>query len=100
MLALVEINYPADTNVIKKTKAKLDDYEALLRHLQMPYQDYRFDMILLIMGVLDYAARDLKFILEKLNFHKKEPRNITRNLLTILISVTITVVKTFMGFDI
>ena len=79
---VVEISFSADVNITKKTKEQLDNYVALLRNLQTLYQDYKFEMIPIIVGALDYVPKELKTNLEALNFDEKEVRNITRKLQT------------------
>ena len=44
--AVVVISCPADVNIKKKPKEKLDNYAVLLRNLQMLYQDYKFEITL------------------------------------------------------
>ena len=46
---------------MKKIKEKLDSYAALLRML---YQDYKFEMIPIIIGALGYIPKKLKANLE------------------------------------
>ena len=41
--SVVEISCPADVNIAKKSKEKLDNYAALLRNLQMLYHEYKFE---------------------------------------------------------
>ena len=96
--AVVEISCPADMNITKKAKEKLDDYVALLRNLQMLYQGYKFEMVPIIVGALGYVPKELKTNLEKLNFNEKEVKSITRKLQTISVSGTVKIMKTFMGF--
>ena len=50
----------------------LDNYAALLRNFQMLYYDYKFEMILLMIGGLGFN--------EKVNFYEKEVQNITRKI--------------------
>ena len=85
-------------NITKKTKEKLDNCAALLRNLQMLYQDYKFEMIPIIVGTLGFFPKELKTNLEKLNFDEKEVENITRKVQTISASGTVKIMKTFMGF--
>ena len=64
----------------------------------MLYQDYKFEMIPIIVGALGYVPKELKTNLEKLNFNEKEVKSITRQLQTISVSGTVKIMKTFMGF--
>ena len=96
--AVVEISCPADMNITKKAKEKLDNYAALLRNLQMLYQGYKFEMVPIIVGALGYVPKELKTNLEKLNFNENEVKSITRKLQTISVSGTVKIMKTFMGF--
>ena len=61
-------------------------------------QDYKFEMIPIIIGALGYVPNELKTNLEKLNFNEKEVKSTTRKLQTISASGTVTVMKTFIGF--
>ena len=88
-----------DVNITKKTKEKLDDYPALLRNLQMLYQDYKFEMIPIIVGALGYVPKELKSNLEKLNFNEKGVKIIARKLQTISVSGTVKIMKPFVGFN-
>ena len=78
-----------------KTKEKLDEYAALLRNLQMLYQDCKFEMIPIIVGALGYVSKDLKTNLEKLNFDEKEVKSITRKLQTISVSRTVKIMTNY-----
>ena len=95
---VVEISCPADVNITKKSKEKLDNYAALLRNLQMLYHKYKFEMVPIIIGALGYVTNDLKANLEKLNFNDSEIKAISRKLQTISVSGTVKIVKTFIGF--
>ena len=85
-------------NITKKTKEKLDYYAALLPNLQMLYQDYKFQMIPILIVALGYVPKELKTNLEKLISDEKEVKIITRKLQTISVSGTVKIMKTFMGF--
>ena len=80
---VVEISCPADVNIAKKSKEKLDNYAALLRNLQMLYHEYKFEMVPIIIDALGYVPNDLKANLEKLNFNENEIKAISRKLQTI-----------------
>ena len=86
---VVEISCPADVNITKKSKEKLDNYAALLRNLQMLYHEYKFEMVPIIIGELGYVPNDLKANLEKLNFNDNEIKAISRKLQTISVSGTV-----------
>ena len=60
----------------------------------MMYNDYKFEMIPIIIGELGFFWNDLKTSLENLNFEKK--RN--RKLQSIIVSGTVKIVKTFIRF--
>ena len=96
--AAVEISCPADVNIMKKTKENLDNYPALLRNLQMLYHEYKFEMVPIITGALCYVPKDLQTNLEKLNLMKRN-RKRHQKLQTISVSGTVTIVKTFMDFE-
>ena len=98
--AVVEMSCPADVNIVEKTKEKFNDYAALLRSLQMLYQDYKLEMIPIVDGALGYVPKELKTSLEKLSFYEKEVENITRKVQTISVSGTVKIMKTVMGFKV
>ena len=64
----------------------------------MLYQDYKFEMIPIIVGALGSVPKELKTNLEKLNFNEKEVERITRKLQGISVSDTVKSMKTFLGF--
>ena len=96
--AVVEISCPADINIMKKIKEKLENYATLLRNLQMLYHDYKFEVVPIIIGAPGYVPKDLKTNLEKLNCNEKEIKTITRMLQAISVSGTVKIIRTFMGF--
>ena len=91
--AVVEMSCPADVNITKKTKERLNKYVALLRNLQMLYQDYKFEMIPVIVGALGYFPTGLKTNQDKLSFDEKEIQNIRRKLKTISVSGTVKIME-------
>ena len=60
---------------MRKAKEKLKNYAILLRDLEMLYQDYRFEMITVIIGAKGCILEEFKVNLEKLNFDEKEEQN-------------------------
>ena len=67
-------------NRTKKAKEKLDNYAALVQNLQNLYQDYKFEMIPIVVGALGFFHKELRTNLEKLNFNEKEIKSIPRKL--------------------
>ena len=59
----------------------------------MMYNDYKFEMIPIIIGTFGFVPNELKTSLEK-----KEAKSLIRKLQTITISDTVTIVKTFIRF--
>ena len=64
----------------------------------MMYNDYKFEMIPIIIGAFGFVLNDLKTSLGNLNFDKKETKNLIRKLQTITVSGTVKIVKTFIRF--
>ena len=61
----------------------------------MMYNDYKFEMIPIIIGAFGFAPNDLKMCLGNLNFDKKETESVIKKLQTISVSGTVKIVKTF-----
>ena len=61
----------------------------------MMCNDYKFEMIPIIIGAFGFVLNDLKTSLENLNFDKKEKKSFIRKLQTITVSSTVKTVKTF-----
>ena len=93
--SVIEISRPADVNMTQKTNEKLQKYAPLLANLQMIYNDYKFEMIPIIIGAFGFVPNDLKTSLGNLNFDKKETKSLIRKLQTITISAIVKIVKTF-----
>ena len=79
----------------RKTNEKLQKYAPLLANLQMIYNDYKFEMIPIIIGAFGFVLNDLKTSLGNLNFDKKETKGLIRKLQIITISAIVKIVKTF-----
>ena len=62
------------------------------------YQDYKFEMIPIIVGALGEVPKELKTNLEKLNSDEKEVKSITTKLQIRSVSGTVKIIETFMGF--
>ena len=74
--SVIEISCPADVNITRKTNDKVQKYAPLLRNLQMMYNDYKFELIPIIIGAFGFIPNDLKISLENLNFDKKETKSL------------------------
>ena len=57
--SVIEISCPADVNVTRKTNEKSLKYAPLLRNLQMMYNDYKFEMIPIIIGAFGFVPNDV-----------------------------------------
>ena len=64
----------------------------------MMYNDYKFEMIPIIIGAFGFVPNDLKASLENLNFVKKETKSLIRKLQNITVSGTVKIAKTFSKF--
>ena len=78
--SLIEISCPADVNITQKTNDKLQKYAPILRNLEMMYDDYKFEMIPIIIGAFGFVTKNLKKSLRNSYFHKKETRSFIRKL--------------------
>ena len=87
-------------NVTKKAKEKLYNYAALPGNLQLLHQDYKFELIPIVVSALGFVTKELKTNLETLNFDEKEVQNITRKLHTTSVSGTLKIMKKFLGFKV
>ena len=76
----------------------MERYAPLMRNLQMMYNDYKFEMVPIVIGAFGFIAKDLKTLLESLNFDKKEVKCTIRKLQAIAVSGTVKIVKTFIRF--
>ena len=64
----------------------------------MMYNDYKFEMVPIVIGAFGFIPKDLKTLLESLNFDKKEVKCTIRKLKAIAVSGTVKIVKTFIRF--
>ena len=95
---VIEISCPADINITRKINEKMERYAPLMRNLQMMYNDYKFEMVPIVIGAFGFIPKDLKTSLESLNFDKKEVKCIIRKLQATAVSGTVKIVKTFIRF--
>lgn len=94
--SIVEISCPADVNVSRRTKEKIDKYGPLIRNMQMLYGEYKFSMVPIIIGCLGYVSKDLSNYLIEIGLEK----NLIRKLESLTVSGTVKIVKSFLGFNI
>ena len=73
-------------------------YAPLLRNLRMMCNNYKIEMIPIIIGAFDVAPISLKTSLGNLNFDKKEAKSLIRKLQTITVSSAVKIVKIFIRF--
>ena len=77
--SVIEISCPANVNITRKTNEKLQKYAPLLRNPQTKYNDYKFEMIPIIIGAFGFVLSDLKILT------KKETKSLIRKLQTITV---------------
>ena len=96
--SVIKISCPADASTTRKTNETLQKYGPLLKNLQMMYNDYKFEIIPIIIGAFDFVPNNLKTSLGNLNFDKKEIRKSKiRKLQTITVLGIVNIVKTFIS---
>ena len=59
LCSTVEFSCPADINITEKVNDKINVYGLLICNLQIMYQQYKFDKILIIVGALSYIPKCL-----------------------------------------
>ena len=55
--SILEFGYRADVNISNKANEKNNVYGMLIRNMQILYPDYKFNMIPIIVGVLEYIPK-------------------------------------------
>ena len=64
----------------------------------MMYNNFKFEMMSIIIGAFGFARNDLKTSLGNLNLYKKETKSVIRKFQTITVSGAVKFVKTFVRF--
>ena len=91
---IIEFSCPADINIGKQIKEKIDNYGPLIRNLQIMYQNYDFKSIPIIIGAMRYVPTTLSRHLTQ-----KQSQYLTRILQSLSISGTVKIFKTFLKFN-
>lgn len=55
MCTIVEFSCLLDINSIKKFNEKLEVYAPLARNIQSVYPDYKFEIVLVVLGTMEYV---------------------------------------------
>ena len=82
---------PLDSNIAKKVAENKNNYGPLIRNMQIIYPNYKFEMILVVIGCLGYVQNDLKTYMKQLGFDDKEIPFLERRLQIASISVTVNI---------
>ena len=77
---IIEFSCPADINVSSKCEEKVATYGPLIRNLQIMYKDYRFKMLLVVVGALGAIPNATKESLKEIKFSKIEISKLLRKL--------------------
>ena len=78
--AVVDFSCPLDSNITKKVAEKKNNYEPLIRNMQIMYPNYKFEMIPIVIGCLGYVQNDLKMSMKQLGSDDKEIPFLVRRL--------------------
>ena len=70
--SILEFSCPANANISIKVYEKNNVYGILTRNMQILYQDYKFNVIPIIVGALGYIPKCLKRYICDLGFDEKE----------------------------
>ena len=96
---ILEFSCPCHVNLINKTTEKINTYGPLICNLQTSYPRYRFEMIPIVVGALDYVAKSLVSYVKKLGFEHKDAIFVIRKLQNLETSRTVKICKTFLKFN-
>ena len=96
---IIEFSCPTDTSIGKKIKEKIDNYVALIRTLQMMYENYDFKFIPIVIGAMGYVRKTLNRYLQDLELSQKQSQHLTRILQCLSIPGTVKIPKTFLKFN-
>ena len=99
MCTIIEFSCPADTNIGKKIKEKIDNYGPLIRNLQMMYENYNFKFIPIVIGAMGYVSKTLDRYLKDIELTQKQSQHLIRVLQCLSISGTVKISKTFLKFN-
>ena len=91
---VIEISIPLDFNTSNRQIVKMDKYMPLVSKMQQMYQNYKFQIIPVIIGCLGAIPKSLVRNLKKLGFD--EPKQVTRRLQKTALLGSLKIMKTFM----
>ena len=69
---VVNFSCPLDSNITKKVAQKKNNYGPLIRNMQIMYPNYKFEMILVVIGCFSYVQNNLEMYIKQLGFNDKE----------------------------
>ena len=96
---IIEFSYPADINIAKKIKEKIDNYGPLIKNLQMIYENYDFKFTPIVIGTMGYVPKTLNRYLQDLELTQKQSQHLTKLLQFLPVSGTVKISKTFLKFN-
>ena len=96
---VVDFSCPLDSNITKKVAEKKNNYEPLIRNMQIMYPNYKLEMIPVVIGCLGFVQSDLEMYMKQLRFDNKEILFLVRRLQIASMSGTVNTCKTFFNFN-
>ena len=97
--SIIEFSCPLDININKKTNEKLENYDPLVRNLQIMYPDYKFQVAPIVVGAMGYVSKTLTNYLKMIGFNEKESKALIPKLQIKSIIGTVKICKTFLNFN-
>ena len=89
LCTIIKFSCPADIDISRKIDGKMNTYGLLLRNLQILYQEYKFEMIPIVVGALGYVPKCLTQYLSQLGFNTIKIRKVIRKMQNISVSGTV-----------
>ena len=96
LCSVIAFSCPADINISRKIDENMNTCGPLLRIL---YPEYKFEMIAIVVGALDYVPKCLTQYLRQLGFNTIELRKTVRKMQNVSVSGTVKICKTFLKFN-
>ena len=87
---------PADINASRRVEEKVATYGPLIRNLQIMYNDYRFKILLVVVGALGTIANATKESLKEIKFSKTEKKQAFNKLAEQFCYRKVKICKTFL----
>ena len=78
LCSIIEFSCPADINISRNIGEKMNTYGPLLRNLQIFYQEYKFEVIPIVIGAPGHVPKCLTQYLSQLGFNNIEIRKIKK----------------------